>query len=152
MVSLLDIGDLAETVPVRGKNIEVVGISAKGLLVLLQRFPEVRKLVASRGQDVKAEDLMKLGSDVVAVIIAAGCGKPGDRKFEDKAASLGAGEQLDLIAAIIKLTMPQGIGPFVEKLAGLAGVSLGEGAPGWGAAMKSPEQLNSASQEATRQS
>lgn len=152
MVSLLDIGELTDTVPVRGKNIEVVGISAKGLLILLQRFPEVRKLVASRGQDVQAADLMKLGSDVVAVIIASGCGKPGDKKFEEKAATLGAGEQLDLIAAIIKLTMPQGVGPFVEKLAGLAGVSLAADVPGWGRATKSPEQLNSASQEATRPS
>jgi hypothetical protein len=42
---------------------------------------------------------------------------PGDERAEAAAGRLGLDDQAELLAAIMKLTMPQGIGPFVEKLA-----------------------------------
>lgn len=152
MVSLLDIGELHEEVSVRGKTLRVTGISGRGILVLLHKFPEVRKLISNKGDDVSAEDLINLAPEAVACAIAAGCGMPGDVNAEEVASSLGVGEQLDLLEVILRLTFPKGIGPFVEKLTHLAdSASAGVGS-GWAQDMKSPARSSNSSQPATQQS
>jgi hypothetical protein len=114
MVGLLDIAPLTETVTVRDQSIEVTGVSAKGVAQLLLRFPELRALIS--GRDVGIDQLLALGGDIVAAVIAAGCGQAGDARAEAAAGYLGLDDQAELLAAIMKLTMPQGIGPFVDKL------------------------------------
>jgi hypothetical protein len=42
MVGLLDIADLTEPVEVRGKSIEVRGITAMHFVTLFRRYPEMR--------------------------------------------------------------------------------------------------------------
>ncbi len=120
MVGLIDIAPSVETVDVQGASVAVHGISAKGLAHLLGRFPELRKLMT--GQEVETEQLMAIGGDAVAAIIAAGCGYPGDETAETVAGKLSLDAQADLLAAILRLTLPKGIGPFVEKLTALGGV------------------------------
>jgi hypothetical protein len=114
MVGLIDIAPATETVEAQGKPVTVHGVSAKGLAHLLARFPELRRLMA--GQEVQADQLLAMGGDAVAAIIAAGCGYPGDNSAETIAGSLPLDIQADLLAAILRLTLPRGIGPFVEKL------------------------------------
>ena len=70
----------------QGTSVAVHGISAKGVAHLLGRFPELRMLMT--GQDVEADQLMAMGGDAVAAIIAAGCGYPGDEKAEAVAGKL----------------------------------------------------------------
>ena len=65
---------------------------------------------------------MAIGGDAVAAIIAAGCGYPGDEKAEVVAGQLSLDAQADLLASILRLTLPKGIGPFVEKLTALGGI------------------------------
>jgi hypothetical protein len=120
MVGLIDIAPRTETVDVQGVEVAVHGISAKGLAYLLGRFPELRQLMT--GQAVDIEQLMSVGGDAVAAIIAAGCGYPGDEKAEAVAATLALDAQADLLAAIVRLTLPAGLGPFVEKLTALGGI------------------------------
>jgi hypothetical protein len=115
MVGLLDIAPLTETVTVRDQPIEVTGVSAKGVAQLLLRFPELRALIS--GRDVGLDQLLALGGDIIAAVIAAGCGQAGDERAEAAAGRLGLDDQAELLTAIMKLTMPQGIGPFVDKLA-----------------------------------
>ena len=81
MVGLIDIAPSVETVDVQGTSVAVHGVSAKGVAHLLGRFPELRKLMT--GQEVEAEQLMAMGGDAVAAIIAAGCGYPGDETGRD---------------------------------------------------------------------
>lgn len=81
MVGLIDIAPRTETVVVQGTPVSVHGISAKSLAYLLGRFPELRKLMT--GQEVEIEQLMAMGGEAVAAIIAAGCGYPGDQSAED---------------------------------------------------------------------
>ena len=114
MVGLLDIAPLTQTVTVRDHPIEVTGVSANGLAQLLLRFPELRALIS--GRDVGLDQLLALGGDIIAAIIAAGCGQAGDAEAEAAAGRLGLDDQAELLAAIMTLTMPQGIGPFVDKL------------------------------------
>lgn len=120
MVGLVDIAPVVETVDVQGAPVVVRGVSAKGLAHLLGRFPELRKLMT--GQEVKLEELMTMGGDAVAAIIAAGCGYPGNETAEDVAGKIPLGAQADLLAAVLRLTLPQGVGPFVEKLTLLGSV------------------------------
>ena len=120
MPSLLDIADLGETVTVRGTPVLVTGVSAHGFAVLLQRFPVLREALA--GREVAAERLMEIGPEAVAAIIAAGTGSPGNAQAEAVAASLPVGDQIDLIEATLRMTLPRGVGPLVERVAALASV------------------------------
>jgi hypothetical protein len=117
MVGLIDIAPAVETVNIGGKQVSVPGISAKGIAHLLARFPELRKMMSR--VEVSEERLFEIGGDVIGAIIAAGCGYPGDEKAEAMATNLPAQTQADLLAKILKVTMPDGIGPFVEKLMAL---------------------------------
>lgn len=120
MVGLIDLAPSVETVSVHDEAVAVHGISAKGLAYLLGRFPELRKLMT--GQEVDAERLLAVGGDAVGGIIAAGCGQPGDDQAEAIAANLPIDTQADFLAAILRLTLPKGLGPFVAKLNALGGI------------------------------
>jgi len=120
MVGLIDIAPKLETIDVQGTSVAVHGVSARGVAHLLGRFPELRKLMT--GQAVETEQLMTMGGDAVAAIIAAGCGYPGDEKAEAVAERLSIDAQADLLGAILRLTLPVGLGPFVEKLTVLGGI------------------------------
>lgn len=126
MAGLIDIAPAAEQISVRGVSLDITGVSAKGIAMLLGRFPELRKMMG--GVEVKMEKLMDLGGDVVAPIIAAGTGAPGDADAEAAASRLTISEQAEILEVVMRLTFPQGVGPFVERLVGLSG-SLGGGAP-----------------------
>ena len=65
---------------------------------------------------------MLTGGEAVAALLAAGCGYPGDEKAETVAASLPINLQADLLAAVMRMTLPHGLGPFVEKLTALGGI------------------------------
>jgi hypothetical protein len=125
MVGLVDIAPLTSMVLIRGQDIIITGVSARGIALLLARFPELRAVMT--GREVALDDLLKLGGDVIAAIIAAGTGAPGDVDAERAADNLTLEEQADLLGAIVELTMPRGLGPLVEKLSRL-GLLAGGGA------------------------
>ena len=125
MVGLVDIAPVTSTILVRGQDITITGVSARGIALLLARFPELRAVIT--GREVAMDDLLKLGGDVIAAIIAAGTGVPGDAQAEAAADNLTLEEQADLLGAIVELTMPRGLGPLVERLSRL-GLLAGGGA------------------------
>ena len=122
MVGLIDIAPSFERVQVRGTEIDITGVSASGVAALFGRFPELRQAIS--GREVEVENLMQMGGSLVAAIIAAGTGALGDAKAEEIADTLSIDEQADLLLAIIRVTLPKGVGSFVGKLTG-AGAALG---------------------------
>ena len=117
MVGLVDIAPITSSVVIRGQDMTITGVSARGIAFLLARFPELRALMT--GREVGLDALLRLGGDVIAAIIAAGTGAPGDVDAEKAADNLTLEEQADLLGAIVELTMPRGLGPLVEKLSRL---------------------------------
>lgn len=148
MVGLIDIAPKIETVDVQGTCVTVHGISAKGVAHLLGRFPELRMLMT--GQEVETEQLTAMGGDAVAAIISAGCGYPGDEKAEAVAGRLSIDAQADLLAAILRLTLPVGLGPFVEKLTALGGSLDPRSVSGAGAAPSVSAQASNSPRPSTR--
>ena len=74
------------------------------------------------GLEVETAQLMAIGGEAVAAIIAAGCGYPGDEKAEAVAGKLSLDAQADFLGAILRLTLPKGLGPFVAKLTALGSI------------------------------
>lgn len=125
--SLLDLAGVGRTVTVRGLDIPVTGISARGLAVLFSRFPALVDAVTGAGLDLSS--IADLGPDVLAAVIAAGTGHPGDSKAEAVAASLSMSDQLSLVEAIGSETFAGDAQNFMRRLESLAagvGVQVGK--------------------------
>lgn len=114
MVGLLDIALASEVVEVSGQKVTVFAINARGIVTLLARFPQLRMMMT--GKEVSPEEWVKVAPDGVSAIIAAGIGMAGDPEQEARADKLPLEDQLSLIGAIWTLTLPKGVGPFVEQL------------------------------------
>lgn len=117
MPGLLDIAPKHETV----EGVKVTGLTAAGLVSLLGRFPELRKYAS--GIPVSSDELVTLAPAAIAAIIAAGVGFPGDEEQEGAAAALPLQAQADFLEAILRVSMPGGVGPFVERVVALLGGS-----------------------------
>lgn len=118
MVGLLDIAPSTRKVTVGGAQVDVFGVSSHGIAYLITRFPQLSDLIGKSDLEniqIDAGTILKIVPDAIAAIIACGCGFPNDPVQEEAAARISADSQLDLLAAIIDLTMPAGAGPFLEK-------------------------------------
>lgn len=117
MPGLRDIAAASETVDIRGHKIDVHGVPARTIAELLNRFPELRELMSGREVDVSA--IYSVAGNAVAPVIAAATGDE-----EADAERLGADDQAVILEAALRLTFPSGVGPFVDRLAGM-GDALG---------------------------
>lgn len=129
MTSLTDIAPNSQRVMLGNDNVTVSGISVKGIAVLFGKFPALRALFTGQSVDMDADSLIKLAPDAIAAILACGTGKPGDEAEEKAAENLPIVYQAALLDKIITLTLPSGVGPFVEmvtRLAGTLGVTNAE--------------------------
>jgi hypothetical protein len=123
MTGLLDIAPATGAkVTIRGVELEVNGLSLGDIAALIGRFPKLVE-VFSRQDDAVAT-IMRSGPDIIAAVIAAGCGMTSDAKAEERAASLSLEEQFDILVEVLRLTMPAGPRPFVEKLQKLGWIQL----------------------------
>lgn len=122
MAGLLDIAPLAETVAIRGTAVSVTGLSACDIAALMARFPVLAEAIGGRA--VTVDRLVAMAPDAIADIIAAGTGAGGNDAAIAMARSLLPEEAADLLEAIIRVTLPRGVGPLVERL-GALGASLG---------------------------
>jgi hypothetical protein len=125
MTGLLDIAPQRTSVEVLGHTLEVGGVTVRGIADLLRRFPELLTLFGGGASPAGA--IVAAAPDLVAAVIACGLGHMGDAQQEAAAAQLPAEAQAELLGAILRLTMPSGVGPFVEKLVAAVGATTGSG-------------------------
>lgn len=127
MPNLLDIAPLESSVDVRGKKLPCFGLGAKAIVNLVTRFPVLKEMLFPAGALQLPSELsdplalIHAAPDAIAAILAAGTGYPGDEKHEEAASNLAIEEQVDLLTEILKLTLPNGLVPFMDKLTLLFG-------------------------------
>ncbi len=124
MTSLLDIAPLMEEYTIRrGQKttvLSVVGIAVQDLAPLLNEFPEIRTAMSGSVKEETLDALIKSSPRIVSKVIVLGTGGKGTNEELAAADKLALGEKFDIIRAILRLTFPQGVGPFVADLASLA--------------------------------
>jgi hypothetical protein len=125
MTSLLDIAPSGRQITIRDKTLTIKGISAQGVVYLLNRFPLVRQIMTGHQiEGLSVETFMVLAPDAVNAAIACGFGYVGtnleeQEKAEEIAASFSIDEQVHALTEIMEVTLPRGIGPFVDMINGL---------------------------------
>lgn len=137
MVGITDAGPLIRIVDVGGKEITITGISFTDLVPMLDRFPELRRMLTpTRGEistdDFSFEGIIKLGPRIVGAAIAAGMGYAGDAETEQWSMKLAIGYQVALMRAIVDMTFPKGVASLVadfKAMGLLGGAEQGEGNP-----------------------
>lgn len=132
MTSLLDIGPLTEEVSVGGKMVTVRGASPEGFFYLLEKFPILQKMFSGGVKsDLDMGTLRSAGPDCVAHALAV---VTTDRSryasFTDwskdveaaakVALNLSAHHQMAIFQTGLRLTFPDGIGPFMSGVEALA--------------------------------
>jgi hypothetical protein len=129
MADLLDIAPstACEVVKIAGKRIVVRGLHGDAIASIVARFPELGFVLGGAIGGVSVPRLIERFGGAVGPIIAAGCGHLGDEKYEQHARTLQVEQQFDLVNAIIRVTFPNGLLSFVQKVATLM-AGAGEGA------------------------
>lgn len=131
MTSLLDIGPLTEEVPVNGKTVTVYGVTPEGFFYLLEKFPMLRSMFGGGVGGITMDMLREVAPTSVAYALAVAT---TDRsRYPDKnewlakvqetanvAMNISAHYQMALFQAALRLTFPDGIGPFIKGLEMLA--------------------------------
>lgn len=124
-LGLIDIGPNSEMVPIRKNedgslvSVEVLGVSAKGIVEVFKRYPEMMEWF--KGGKVDLTTLISQAPDAMAAVIAAGCGDAGNEQAEEIASNLPMEAQLAILEAIGRQTFAlNGFGPFVQKIIALA--------------------------------
>lgn len=150
MVSLVDIakkGSSQATVPIRGEDMQVNGLTAEQIADIFMEFPEIRRMVTGNVPDPAAlQSLLSRFPEAAGLILAAGTGVNLENKEEREAAvaaarSLSLGEQFDLFDKILECTFPRGVQNFLDGVQ----KHIGGGGRGWAPGTTSPAPSNAAS-------
>lgn len=121
-LGLMDIVPASEDVKIdETQSLKLTGISFEDIVTLMKRFPEAQAWAL--GGKLDPARLVQVAPEAVAAVIAASCGFIGDEKAEKRARAIAVETQLDCIEAIVRITFRSGFGPFVERIAGVAGLA-----------------------------
>jgi len=126
MPGLVDIAKLRKTVTIgegdTSFEVQVKGISAKKIAAIIYRFPAVgNMLFPTQAGQASADDpgrMIAEAPEAVTAIIHAGSVE--DIKEED-IEDMPVGYQIDVLLAILDITLPGGLVPFINKLTRLFG-------------------------------
>lgn len=131
MTSLLDIGPLTEEVTVNGKQVTVHGVTPEGFFYMLEKFPLLKQLFGGGAKGITMDMMAEVAPASVAHAIAVATTSREDfkttkawRETIEKAAvvavKLSAHHQMALFQVALRLTFPDGIGPFMQGVEALA--------------------------------
>jgi hypothetical protein len=132
MTSLLDIGPLTEEVSIGSAKVTVWGVTPEGFFYMLSKFPSLRSIFDKRGRsELSADAMQSAAPGCIAFALAV---STTDRSRYDSpeawvaaveaaakvAVNLSAHHQMMLFQSALRLTFPDGIGPFVAAMETLA--------------------------------
>ena len=121
MVSLIDIVPQTKTVRINGgSEIELRCLGIRQIANLLLRFPELRKLFSSGAPALDFDGIVIAAPDAIGAIIAESAGQPDAADNIAEAFSLD--DLAECLLAVRDLSMPNGVGPFMDRLAKLIDV------------------------------
>lgn len=130
-MALVDVTDIvpefkAVTVG-KDQEIAVYGMGVEQACYLVNRFPELKAMLkpGTKVADFRVDKIFDAAPKAIGAICAAGANKFNDKKAEEVLAKLPMQYQLDIIEAIVDRSMPDGPGPFVEKV--MAGMVYAQG-------------------------
>jgi hypothetical protein len=123
MASLLDIGPSTEQVVINGRAVTVYGVTPEGFLYLASKFPELQN-VLREGIDIEAMRSVAPCSIAYALAVTTTSRSYLTRQqwldvvevTAQAAMNLGANDQMALFQAALRLTFPDGIGPFIAMV------------------------------------
>ena len=122
MASLLDIVPLTTTVSVNGTEITVRGVGIDAIACAMSASPDLAALMRPGGVILSdPASLLMAAPAALHGVIAEACGMAGDAAALEVVRTLPFHSQVDLVEAIIKLSFPGGVLPFVPRLTGLLG-------------------------------
>jgi hypothetical protein len=124
MVSLIDIIPQTRTVQIAAGELTLRGLGLRQIADLLVRFPELRKLMVEGAPAVDVDTMFALAPDAIGTIIAQAAGQPDAAATIVNALSLD--DLGDCLIAIRDLTMPNGVGPFMNRVARLVSGASGD--------------------------
>lgn len=131
MTSLLDIGPLTEEVSVGGKKVTVHGVTPEGFFYLLETFPLLQKMFSGGVSEIDMGMLRSAGPKCVAHALAVATTDRSQYETTEAwlktieasakiAVNLSAHHQMSLFQSALRLTFPDGIGPFMRGVETLA--------------------------------
>lgn len=131
MTSLLDIGPMTEEIPIGDKSVTVRGLSPEGFFYLLEKFPTIRSMFGGGVKNIDISLLQSVAPTCVAHVLAIAT---TDRTMYDRvdawridieraatvAINLSAHHQMAIFQSALRLTFPDGLGPFMQAVNMLA--------------------------------
>jgi hypothetical protein len=149
MVSITDIGPLSKTMQLRGKDVEVTGISALILFDVLKDSDAMKKLFMER--ELNTENIQSLSASaphIMGQLIASALGHHGEPDFIEAAMkNLSAGEQAEILANMIAVSFPSGLPAFMDQMTSLVGGSSGNSVLSGAAVVTKSQQASPAASE-----
>jgi hypothetical protein len=91
-------------------------MTTEDIFYLLFTYPDLQALAQKKGTKLTANAVMEMGPEILAQIAVHGTHEKANKKALEKAKQLPGAFMAKIMAAIFRLTFPQGIGPFVEDL------------------------------------
>jgi hypothetical protein len=116
MVGLLDIAPSNRVVETSFGQVDVPGLTINALVSIMKRHPEVLDLLKEEGAELGYSQILDLGLDVSASVLAAGLGYLGNADAEERCKALKPEDAFDLGQAVLEESFPSGSQSFFDKV------------------------------------
>lgn len=119
MVDILDVATpVREVETARYGKLTVKCLTLEGLVYLFRNHPEIFKMFSSDGkQQMSLDEIFKLGENVVASVLAAGLGHPGNADVIQKCKEMNPDDMWTIAEAIFEESFPKaGAANFLERI------------------------------------
>lgn len=127
MTSLLDIGPLTEEVAIGDKKVNVFGVTPEGFFYLIDKFPGLATMFGKGVKNITPGMLRNVAPNCIAYALSVATtdrslySTPQEwlaaiEKTAVIAVNLSAHYQMELFQSALRLTFPDGIGPFMKGM------------------------------------